>query len=78
MRIEVDQSGKVEDLRQNTIVAFSNSEQFSVLLPKKIKQEIFQELRSKFKQLRFRLFAICLYYCLEDYIKNKDAITIRP
>lgn len=76
MHIEVDQSGKIEDLRQDTIVAFSNSEQFSVVLPKKIKRELFQEFRSKIKQLRFRVFAICLYYCLENYIKNKEIISI--
>ena len=76
MHIEVDQSGKIEDLRQNTIIAFSNSEQFSVLLPKKTKQELFQEFRGKFRQLRFRIFAICLYYCLEAYIKNKSLINI--
>ena len=69
-------SGKIEDLRQSTVIAFSNSEQFSVLLPKKIKQELFQEFRSKLKQLRFRIFAICLYYCLENYIKNKEIISI--
>ena len=76
MHIEVDMSGKIEDLRQDTIIAFSNSEQFSVLLPKKIKQELFQEFRSKFRQLRFRIFAICLYYCLEGYIKDKELIII--
>ena len=76
MHIEVDQSGKVEDLRQDTVVAFRNGEQFSVLLPKKIKQELFQEFRGKIKQLRFRIFAICLYYCLENYIKNKEIISI--
>ena len=62
MKIEVDMSGKIEDLRQDTVIAFSNSEQFSVLLPKKIKRELFQEFRSKFRQLRFRIFSICLYY----------------
>ena len=76
MHIEIDQSGKIEDLRQDTVVAFSNSQQFSVLLPKKVKQELFQEFRSKIKQLRFRVFAICMYYCLENYIKNKEMIFI--
>lgn len=75
MHIEVDQSGKIEDLRQDTVVAFRNSEQFSVLLPKKIKREVFQEFRG-IKQLRFRIFAICLYYCLENYIENKQLISI--
>lgn len=76
MRIEVDMSGKIEDLRQDTIIAFSNNEQFSVLLLKKTKQELFQEFRSKFRQLRFRIFAICLYCCVEGYIKNKNVINI--
>ena len=47
-----------------------------MLLPKKIKQELFQDFKSKFRQLRFRIFAICLYYCLEGYLKNKEIIII--
>ena len=76
MHVEVDMSGKIEDLRQNTVIAFSDSQHFSVLLPKKIKQELIQEFRNKFRQLKFRVFAICLYYCLENHAKDKEIISI--
>ena len=76
MHIEVDQSGKIEDLRQATVITFSNKEQFSVLFPRKLKREIFLGYRSKIRQLRFRLFAIGIFYCLENYLKNVELITI--
>ena len=76
MHIEVDQSGKIEDLRQDTVVAFSNKEQFSVLFPKPLKREIYEGYRAKIRQLRYRLFAICVFYCLKDYLGRKELITI--
>ena len=45
--IEVDQSGKVEQLRLDTVVALSNDENFSVLLPKKLKREVYMENKGK-------------------------------
>lgn len=76
MHIEVDQSGKIEDLRQDTVIAFSNKEQFSVLFPRKLKREIIYEYRNKIRQLIQRLFAICIFYCVKDYIHNKELIMI--
>lgn len=76
MRIEVDQSGKIEQLNKDSIIAFSNKNQFSILIPKDAKQEIFKLYKGKIKDLRYRLFCIGIYYCLKNYIKEKELITI--
>ena len=76
MRVEVDQSGKVEQLDCDTVLAFSNSEQYAVLLPKSLKRRIFLHYRSRTKQFRYKLFAICLYYCLKDYLQHLTLVMI--
>jgi hypothetical protein len=76
MRIEVDQSGKIEQLNKDTYIAFSNDEQYCIKLPKKTKQEISFTYRSKIKQLIQKIFAICVYHCLIDYLHNKRLIVI--
>ena len=76
MKIEVDQSGKIEQLNKDTSIAFSNKNQYCILIPKELKQEIFKIYRGKVKDLRYRLFCIGVYFCLRDYIKEKELITI--
>ena len=76
MHIEVDQSGKIEQLNKDTYIAFSNHEQYCVKLPKKIKQEIVYEYKAKISQIIQRVFAICIFYCLENHIRKKELITI--
>ncbi|NQU78410.1 hypothetical protein HQ545_01445 [Candidatus Woesearchaeota archaeon] len=74
--IEVDQSGKIEDLRQNTVVAFSNDTFSSAYLDRRIKREILFEYRHKVKQIVQKMFAICLFYLLEEHIENKHTVII--
>lgn len=76
MHIEVDQSGKIEQLNKDTYIAFSNHEQYCVKLPKDVKQEIVYEYRTKIRQLIQKLFAICVFYCLKDYLERKELITL--
>lgn len=76
MKIEVDQSGKIEQLNKDSVIAFSNKTQYSVLIPKEVKQETFKLYKGKVKDLRYRLFCIGIYYCLKDYAKEKELITI--
>ncbi len=76
MHIEVDQSGKIEQLNKDTIIAFSNRNQYSVLIPKLVKQEAYQLYKGKIRKLRYRLFCIGIYYCLRNYIREKELITI--
>ena len=76
MHIEVDQSGKIEQLNMDTVIAFSNKNQYSVLITKETKQELFKIYKGKIKELRYRIFCIGVYYCLRDYIKEKELITV--
>ncbi len=76
MHIEIDQSGKIEQLNKDTYIAFSNHEQYCVKLPKDAKQEIVYEYRTKVRQIIQKLFAICIFYCLKDYLGKKEMITI--
>ena len=75
MHIEIDQSGKIEDYL-DTVVAFRNKEQYSVLLKRKIKTEILTKYRTKYKDIHYRLFAILIYYCIKDYLNKTELIVI--
>ena len=76
MRIEVDQSGKIEQLNKDTYIALSNHLQYCIKLPKKIKQEIIYENKTKIKQIIQKLFSICLFYCLKDYLDKAELIIL--
>ena len=76
MHIEVDQSGKIEQLNKDTCIAFSNNEEYCIKLPKQIKQKIVYEYRPKVSQIIQRIFAICVFHCLEDYLNRKELIII--
>ena len=76
MHIEVDQSGKIEQMNKDTYIAFSNHEQFCVKVPKKVKQELSVGCRKNIKQFTQKMFSISLYYCLKDYLKKKQLIRI--
>jgi hypothetical protein len=74
--IEVDQSGKIEDLRQDTVVAFSNDTFSSVYLDRRIKREIFFSYRPKVRQIVQKMFSICLFYLLEGHIDDKHTVVV--
>lgn len=76
MKIEVDQSGKIES-NKDTVIAFSDGERCSVKIERKLKRELFQDYRKTNKfGFVLRLFAIALFYLLKDRLKNKDSIII--
>lgn len=75
MHIEVDLSGKIEDY-MDSVVAFRNKEQYSVLLERKIKTEILTKYRNKYKDIHYRLFAILIYNCIKNYLHNIQLIII--
>ncbi len=76
MHIEIDQSGKIEQMNKDTYIALSNHEQYCIKFPKKLKQEIVYKYKTKVKQIIQKLFAICLYYCLKDYLTKKELMII--
>ena len=75
MKIEVDQSGKIEQTDMDTIVAFSNNHQYAVLLPKELKRILINKYRKE-KQVILKLFVSCVYYTLRDYLHQIELIII--
>ena len=76
MNIEIDQSGKIEQLNCDTIIAFSNSKQYAVALPKPVKRNIFLAYKTHTKQLRYKLFCIGIYWCIRDYLREFSLVII--
>ena len=79
MRVEVDQSGKVEDTRVNTVLAFSDGISRSILIPAKVKREcveLVRDDRHKTKTLYLRIFCAGLFLLLKDDLPKIEQITI--
>jgi len=76
MKIEVDMSGKIERLSHDTIIASSNEKQYCIKIPKKLKQEIFYNYKKRIKQLKYKLFSIGVYCCIEKNIDTYSSIVI--
>lgn len=77
MICEVDQSGKVEQMSLDTVIALSNSQQISVFLSKKEKralQEIFRHTRQKHIFI-YLIFSALLAICLKKG-KNIEVVTV--
>lgn len=75
MHIEVDMSGKIEQTDMDTVVAFSNNHQYTVLLPKELKRRLIGKYRKE-RQIILKLFVICVYYTLRDYLHQIELIII--
>jgi hypothetical protein len=77
--IEVDQSGRIEFTKEDTALAFSNGEQFCLLIPARVKRACIRRLRERRisgPTLYVRLFAVGLYFLLRDYIGAPSRIVI--
>lgn len=74
----IDQSGKIEETNKDTVLAFSsNKTQFSILIPCKLKQEIFLKFDKKLKKkITLRLFSYGLFLLLKDRANNSSIIHI--
>lgn len=78
MKILVDQSSKIEYTKKDTILAFSNGKQKSLLIKAKDKrklQEIFREA-GKPDIFIYKTFAILIYLLIKDDIKKIQQIAI--
>ncbi len=78
MRIEIDQSGKIENTGKNTIIAFSNDEFKSIFISAKDKREIQKIFRRAGKQKVFiyRVFAVLIFILIKDHLKKIHQIVI--
>jgi hypothetical protein len=60
MRVEIDQSGRIEETNRDTIIAFSNDRQLSIRIPRRVKcqlLEIFQQ-QGKPTVFKYKVFAL--------------------
>jgi hypothetical protein len=78
MRVEIDQSGKIENTSKNTILAFSNNIWSAVVIPAKVKrqmQEIFRR-RGQPTVFVFRTFAAGITLLLQNCQKQITDVQI--
>jgi hypothetical protein len=79
MRIEIDQSGRIEDTRVNTVLAFSNEISFSLLILAVDKRECLRKIRGRGetgKALYLKLFTAALFLLVKDFLDRLDSIII--
>lgn len=79
MRIEIDQSWKIEKTNKPTVVAFSNSQtEGSILVPQEVKKLAFTYLEERFGREKInivRIFAACVVILLKTHdLKTADLI----
>ncbi|OGO41462.1 MAG: hypothetical protein A2Z04_06900 [Chloroflexi bacterium RBG_16_57_9] len=78
-QVEVDQSGKIEDTRNATVVAFSDGIHGAVLIPTRVKRECIAILRATGKArptILAHLFATVLYLLLRDHVQDMALVVI--
>lgn len=77
--VEVDQSGRIEFTKHDTVLAFSDGISYSILIPRGVKRNSINELRQQgLSGTTFypRLFATGLFLLLRDHIDQLAQITI--
>jgi len=65
MRVEIDQSWKIENTNKHSVLAFSDGFASSVLISAEDK---------RFLQKFFRTFAVLAYYLVKDHLDKIDAV----
>ena len=79
MRVEIDQSGKFEATKEDTVLALSNGVEMSVLVSRSVKRSCIQELRSRGhagQKFYTQLFATGLFFLLRNYSDNLSQVII--
>jgi len=77
--VEIDQSGKMDNLARDTILAFSNDIQHAIRIPAVAKRNLVQYLRQKGKsrtRAAILLFSAALFLLLRDALERIDQIVI--
>ncbi len=78
MKIEIDQSNKIEQTNKDSVVAFSNGEKRAVLVSAKDKKE----LQTTFRFLQrnrifiYKIFACLIFVLIKDKLKEISQIVI--
>src|SRR3990172_2318981 len=79
MHIEVDQSGKIEFTKEDTVLAFSDGISFSLLISATTKRACIRRLRAaglSGPTLYTQLFAVGLFFLLKEHLKRWTQVMI--
>ena len=78
MKIEIDQSGRIEYTRKPTVLAFSNSKCHSIIMmsaDKQYLQRIFRKA-GKSKILMIKTFSALVFLLIKDHLKSINEVVI--
>ena len=76
MKYQIDQSAKIEQTNKTTVIAYSNDNQFALVIPRRLKrriQEVFR-LHGFSSLFTYYLFSVGLFYLLEHLEKKENII----
>lgn len=76
MKISIDQSGKIEQTSKDTVIAYSNGNQYAIVIPRRLKrkiQEVFR-LHGFTSLFVYYLFSVGLYYLIEHLSETTDIV----
>lgn len=59
----------------DTVLGFSNQEQYTILVDRRVKQNIYSKIKDR-RILQIKLFSICIYLLLKNNLKDKELIII--
>ena len=78
MKIEIDQSGKIENTGKDTIIAFSNGIFGSIIISAKDKREIQKVFRQAGKSRIFvyKLFSVLIFILIKPHLNKINEIVI--
>ena len=79
MRVEVDQSGKIEQTNQDTVLAFSNHIKRAVLIPRGEKRKLIKILRGRGMNGKIfypRIFCSALFLLFKPHLSELNEIVI--
>lgn len=78
MKVQIDQSIKIEDTSRDTIIAFSNDIVSTVLIPRKVKRQLQEAFRENNKPHLFvyRTFAAGIVLLIKNYLREIDTLII--
>lgn len=79
MRIEIDQSGRIEFSASDTVLAYSNQRQFTILIPSIVKRELIRKYREKGKVTKIfflKLFCAAVFLLVKEILPKVEEIAI--
>lgn len=78
MKIYIDQSGKIEQTNKATVLAFSNTIQYAILIPAKVKRQL-QGIYRRAGRPRiyiYKTFAAGVFFLIEKYLPKITELVI--